>query len=394
MILRNQGRFSRDLITLAGKITYTRTVLYPTDDESALKLMTLTGEKSIAPIDYALELDRLPFKITIKAMVAFAKEAVYSSSYKDAGERIAERYKIKLSDSRIKSIVDFVGGIVYKNNEKRCSEAIHKRKTVRTDTRKIRRRADDILYLEVDGAMVNTRQRSDGSTWHECKLAMAFKQADLHFWKSKKGELRHGIDKRTFSGVIGDIDAFKPHLLALADQNDFQHTANIVVISDGAKWISNVVNEYFPRATHILDLFHVKEHVGEFAKVLFNNNAEKVKEWSDKLIEKIEASRIDEVLKELEIYKDRKFPAGVTNLYNYIQNHKSCMDYKIYKEKGYFVGSGAIESANKYVIQNRLKLQGMRWDTISANYMLALKMCKESCTWDRVEKEVREFLYS
>ena len=55
----------------------------------------------------------------------------------------------------------------------------------------------------------------------------------------------------------------------------------------------------------------------------------------------------------------------------------------LYKAKGYFCGSGAIESGNKIVLQKRLKQAGMRWEPQTAQYLLTLKTKYESGRWER-----------
>jgi hypothetical protein len=57
----------------------------------------------------------------------------------------------------------------------------------------------------------------------------------------------------------------------------------------------------------------------------------------------------------------------------YIENNKERMKYDLYKKEGHCIGSGAIESANKYVIQRRLKLPGIRWEPENAEYMAHLR---------------------
>ncbi|MCL1918127.1 MAG: OmpA family protein, partial [Peptococcaceae bacterium] len=51
--------------------------------------------------------------------------------------------------------------------------------------------------------------------------------------------------------------------------------------------------------------------------------------------------------------------------------------------KGYFIGSGAIESGNKIVLQQRLKQASMRWNVSSAQPMLTLKTKCESNLWEK-----------
>ena len=88
------------------------------------------------------------------------------------------------------------------------------------------------------------------------------------------------------------------------------------------------------------------------------------------------------MLKKLEKYKELPVKPGTVNLYTYISNNRDNIDYPTYKAKGYFVGSGAIESGNKIVLQNRLKLPRMRWNVPTAQCMLSLKAKLESNQWD------------
>jgi len=61
------------------------------------------------------------------------------------------------------------------------------------------------------------------------------------------------------------------------------------------------------------------------------------------------------------------------------------MNYKQYKKNGYFIGSGAIESAHKHVIQQRLKLAGMRWSKEGAQYIATLRAASKSNRWSNVQ---------
>ena len=80
-------------------------------------------------------------------------------------------------------------------------------------------------------------------------------------------------------------------------------------------------------------------------------------------------------------YKDIKKP-GIPNIYSYLINNKNCINYPEYVSKGYFIGSGAIESGNRSTMQERLKLPGMRWDITTAQYVLSAKMKYDSGLWD------------
>jgi hypothetical protein len=51
--------------------------------------------------------------------------------------------------------------------------------------------------------------------------------------------------------------------------------------------------------------------------------------------------------------------------------------------KGYFIGSGVIESSNKTILQRRLKQAGMRWDPVFAQNILSLITKQESDLWEQ-----------
>lgn len=54
----------------------------------------------------------------------------------------------------------------------------------------------------------------------------------------------------------------------------------------------------------------------------------------------------------------------------------------MYRERGYFVGSGIIESGHKIVLQVRLDGAGMRWNVPTARYVLALREKIKSEKWE------------
>jgi hypothetical protein len=72
-------------------------------------------------------------------------------------------------------------------------------------------------------------------------------------------------------------------------------------------------------------------------------------------------------------------------LIDYYQGNKERMDYRKYKKIGVgIIGSGAIESAHRTVIQKRMKLSGQRWSKEGAQNMLHLRTCSMNKQWSKV----------
>ena len=59
--------------------------------------------------------------------------------------------------------------------------------------------------------------------------------------------------------------------------------------------------------------------------------------------------------------------AAREQLLTYLKNHEHRMDYPTYEANGWYIGSGAIESACKTVVGQRLKGAGMRWSEPGAH---------------------------
>ena len=342
----------------------------------------MENAKAVIPLDSYLGIADLPFKITVSMMLEISYWAAKTGSYQDAEDFFKRTKHLSLSDDTIRKVVNYIGRLIF---EEDCRHAKAYETELNTHVRETPNRKEGTLYLQADGAALNTRTKDQNdSTWRENKLGLAFSSDHIHYWKNAKGQTQHRILSREYISYIGSAQEFKYHLYALAVRAGYGTYTNTVILSDGATWIRNIKNELFPDAQQILDLFHLKENTFEFAKQLFNNVKEKYEPWAEDICTRLEEGKWQSVLKDLEKVKSLPAKQGSVNLFTYIENNKDNIDYPAYKAKGYFVGSGAIESGNKIVLQNRLKLPGMRWNVPTAQCMLALKAKIESDKWDSV----------
>ena len=65
----------------------------------------------------------------------------------------------------------------------------------------------------------------------------------------------------------------------------------------------------------------------------------------------------------------------------YFSNNKERMRYNEYKDKGYHIGSGTVESACKHIVSQRLKQSGMTWSVEGANAITQLRILWENGEW-------------
>jgi len=360
---------------------------------SKIKIKTISGEIEIersynlcrgcnyteTPLDEVLEIDKLPNKMTKRCMIEVAFYGQNQGSFKEASEIIKKAMGLEVSQETAREITEGIGKEIYEADTQRAQQTIENidKIEISSHPKKV------TLYIMTDGAAVNTRvEDENGSTWRENKTVMVFTDKDMI--RRKDGS--HIITKKEYCAYIGSAEGFKKYVLDLAVRNGYGEVEKVVIIADGATWIRNMCEEIFPDAIQILDLYHLVENVYTYAKYKFNQDAAKYTPWAEGIRAKLEEGRMEEVLQELP--EEEKMPTGVVNLRTYIENNKEKINYPEYKKKGYFVGSGAIESANKIILQRRLKQAGMRWSVQGAQYVLTLRAKVESGLW---EKETRRF---
>lgn len=379
------------MLTANGWLKINRYVLRPKTDTDASQLQAQEGINVVVPMDDYLRLTGLPFKMTPEVMLKAAYWAQGQSSYQDAEEAIMHAYGFKINDDTIRQVTNYIGGIVFEEDSRRAEEAF---KMLNQGKLKFpSRKKKGILYIETDGATLNTRKKDEsGSSWRENKLGIAFSSDNIHTWTDSHGERQHQILKREYVAYIGGVQDFKKHFFSCALKNGYGEYEKTVLISDGATWIRNMRDELFPDAQQILDYYNLCENVNTFAKYFFGHEPSQYRGWADKTCALLKASKYKDVLADLG--KKGKPPLCPVDLYGYIQNNAANVDYAKYIDEGLFIGSGAIESGNKSVLQQRLKQAGMRWNPQTAQYLLTLRTKNKSNLWvSEVERPILKKLY-
>lgn len=360
-------------------VSIVRRRLRPVNRESKGLLFDTEGVKSIAPLDCFLGIDKLPFKMTIAAMLECAYWAQDQVSFQRAEEKIKRALNVAIDNDTIRKAAGYIGKAIFEEDCRKADEAWAEFCTRPLELASERKKG--VLYIETDGSAVNTRvQDENGSTWRENKLAIFFSTDNVYKWNNKKGEPCRRIKKKEYVSYIGSVSEFKKHVLAGAIRNGYGKYEKVVILSDGAGWIANMKEELFgDDAIQILDFFHLSENVHSYGKAKFKMDESKYIPWAESQCTKLKDGKWKEVLSELspdETYKN------TVNLYHYIDSHKEHIDYPSYIEKGLFIGSGAIESSNKIIVQRRFKQAGMRWGVSTAQYLMTLVSKWESELWE------------
>jgi hypothetical protein len=279
--------------------------------------------------------------------------------YKKSDEIINKFFSVKVSESQVYSVTDLYGEQIGKTTppDERTLSPVRK---------------DEMLYVEADGGMILTRK----DDWKEVKVGRIFKSGDCIRPDGKPGCISHS----QYQAHLGDSKVFSEQMGNLIDSYAVPSN-RLIFISDGAPWIKNWIDDAYQGAVSILDFYHAAEHLYGFAEKHFKDK-NKLMKWAKKQSDLLLDSKVNTVIKNIARLSDSKY---AQNLIEYYKSNQSRMDYKRYKQIGAaIIGSGAIESAHRTVVQKRMKLSGQRWSKRGAQNMLNLRVTSMNEKWDKV----------
>ena len=245
-------------------------------------------------------------------------------------------------------------------------------KSIRTEMNEEHYTDDKSYYVMLDGGMVLTREEK----WKEMKLGRIFEE-NQNITISKG---RGFIGSSTYIAHLGGHKDFLAKVEAHVDK-----MGNAIFIADGAKWIWKWVEAMYPESTQVLDFFHAKEHLCQWAGLAFKEEKQK-QNWIHEQCMWLMNNKIERVIENISHIKiyTKKARQCKRSLIEYYTENKERMRYKTYREKGLLIGSGPIEAAHRHVIQQRMKLSGQRWTKKGVQQIANLRVANKSNQWHKV----------
>ena len=280
-------------------------------------------------------------------------------SYENCNEVIKKFTNIEVSITQVYRVTDLYG--------KEVGKTVNKERTL-TPLKK-----DEVLYTQADGSMLLTREQG----WKEVKVGRFFKSSDCIHADGKAG----WISNSQYVAHLGNNKDFTKQMDDLIESHG-RLGERLIFISDGAVWIKNWIADAFPDAVSILDYYHACEHLHSFSNQYFTDK-EKEKNWVTEQKELLLESNVLIVIKNIEKLAGKNKEAQ--ELIAYYESNKERMDYKRYRQIGCgIIGSGAIESAHRTVVQKRMKQSGQRWSIQGAQNMLNLRVINKNHQWNKI----------
>lgn len=243
--------------------------------------------------------------------------------------------------------------------------------------------ADRRVLVAVDGGRLRERQptrcgrprksghRSYATPWREPKQIVIYTLND------------HGKVADSFAPVydatLGDCDAVFDMLHGYLAALGAHEAAELIVVGDGAPWIWNraaalgkALGLAEDQLVEVIDWFHAVETLHTIAKVPRGSNDDRDR-WLTRATRALAAGDIDRVLALIRDIAVGRRARLINEHRDYFARNRDRMQYALFADANVPRGSGAVESAIRRVVNQRLKGAGTFWLEHNAEGMLLLR---------------------
>ena len=357
---KNRRYSSKQMVTMQGDSELNRPWFYCTD-----------CSLGFSPLDEVLEISRKRHQFDIQKKAVNLSADVTFFRGRDIFKDLTGQ---DISDHFIHETFDAVGAEARLEDIIPSREQIEK-KIEQASTGKWR----PILVVASDGAHLPTRPKAKRNEkrgkgqWQEAKGFRVYLLGDdriIHIasWHQIQDEAQFGKD------------------LALAASRVPQQSVRIALLGDGAGWLWKHMASCFPKGREVLDYYHCAEHIYKVAKAQYGEKSIKGLEWVESTICRLFYAEVSNVIGGLRRMqpKDNEAKEEIRKLVGYLNNNRERIHYKADRKGGYPIGSGGIESANKFISHTRMKRSGAWWVKETGNEMLRIRCAIYNGTYDKV----------
>lgn len=282
-----------------------------------------------------------------------------------------------------------------------CEDALRARRDAMRDVSSVATGplAGRTVVAAVDGGRVNTRRRVAGrprrggrkhfqTEWREPKV--------LTIYVLGSDGRRDRSVLPVIDGTLGDADAvfelLAYHLLRLGASG----AKELVLIGDGAKWIWNRSQSLRERLglppdafREVVDYFHVVERLGQIATAQTSWSDQARVAWLKSMKDRVKTGRIEEIERMVRgITTGDWQPTTAGDDDDYWVLNKDRMRYDTFRAQNIPIGSGAVESSVRRVVNLRMKGASIVWTEEHAEGVLHLRAHAKSGRWDELEHNV------
>jgi hypothetical protein len=255
------------------------------------------------------------------------------------------------------------------------------------------------VVLSTDGGRIRIRTTKRGpktakgrdryrTDWREPKLLIIY-------LVDENGEMDRQF-LAVIDGTLGGPDAIFKLMEFYLRELKITTADKILFVADGARWIWNRVGALLRRLevkpdqiNELVDFYHAVEHLGKIAALQRRWTAAERQAWIGRQRRRLLKGGVAEVLAAIESVCGSRPGKALKRERDYFKRNvgKGRMDYARVAALKLPIGSGAIESAIRRVVNLRMKGPSIYWHKTSAEAVLLLRSYYKAGRWNHLERQ-------
>ena len=241
-----------------------------------------------------------------------------------------------------------------------------------------------VIAVEVDGVLVH---RDDG--WHEMKVVTVAPLGPGLCRDQTKGRAHLTWGHASYGAGFESAEDFwyRAYVEACRRGLDTPTVQTVVVLGDGAEWIwqraATFLGGGHREVVEIVDIYHAYGYLWDAGTALFGAGTPETVRWVEDLKDQLYDQGVAPILAALDASQPTTAEAAeaVRIAHGYFTTHAARMDYPRFVARLFPIGSGAVESTCKSLVEARAKQAGMRWSRSGAQTVLSLRALQRSGRW-------------
>ncbi len=238
-----------------------------------------------------------------------------------------------------------------------------------------------ILHVQMDGTgvpvvkkeTVGRQGKVEGQPAHTREvLGCVFTQTT---WDQEGYPIRDP-DSTTYTGAVETAEEFGRRLYGEAGKRSWSRALLRVVMGNGAEWIWNLGARHFPDAIHIVDIYHARQHRGDWARRLYPHDEGRQTAWMQAHPQRrLDKGKIEKLVGVLRVIPSRnpEVAEKIRPEADDFTRNAARRRYAQCRRPHLLVGAGDIEAGGKTGVASRLKRSGSFCTVRRAHAILALR---------------------
>jgi hypothetical protein len=244
--------------------------------------------------------------------------------------------------------------------------------------------------MSVDGAYVPLVHKQ----WAEVKT-LALGTVGEPVWED--GELVVHTRELSYFSRLAEAEEFERLALVETHRRGTETAQQVCAVTDGAEWEQGFIDSHREDAVRILDFSHAAEYVAVAGQAVLGEGTPLFQAWLKVTLHELKHGQPEKVLRTLRDMQAEVSERGsgseavvetIQKSLTYLEKRREHMDYAHFQALGYPIGSGSVESANKLVVEVRMKGAGMHWARPHVDPLVALRNIACSDRWEEAWPQI------